>query len=260
MSAIISKIDERNVLTLTLNRALIHNAFDDTVIRELTEALRDVELKPQVRAVMLTAAGPSFSAGADLHWMRRMSGYSLDENINDAVGLASLMRRLDSLPKPTMAVVQGAAYGGGVGLVAACDIAIASETATFSLSEVRLGLIPAVISPYVLKAIGARAARRYFLTGEKFSAAEALRIGLVHEVVPPDHLHRVAEKVMGYVLEGGPRAQVEAKRLINDVDGKAIDVALTDETARRIATMRASPEGREGVGAFLEKRKPNWPK
>jgi methylglutaconyl-CoA hydratase len=260
MSAIISKIDERNVLTLTLNRALIHNAFDDTVIRELTEALRDVELKPQVRAVMLTAAGPSFSAGADLHWMRRMSGYSLDENINDAVGLASLMRRLDSLPKPTMAVVQGAAYGGGVGLVAACDIAIASETATFSLSEVRLGLIPAVISPYVLKAIGARAARRYFLTGEKFSAAEALRIGLVHEVVPPDHLHRVAEKVMGYVLEGGPRAQVEAKRLINDVDGKPIDVALTDETARRIATMRASPEGREGVGAFLEKRKPNWPK
>jgi methylglutaconyl-CoA hydratase len=159
-----------------------------------------------------------------------------------------------------MAVVQGAAYGGGVGLVAACDIAIASETATFSLSEVRLGLIPAVISPYVLKAIGARAARRYFLTGEKFSAAEALRIGLVHEVVPPDHLHRVAEKVMGYVLEGGPRAQVEAKRLINDVDGKPIDVALTDETARRIATMRASPEGREGVGAFLEKRKPNWPK
>jgi methylglutaconyl-CoA hydratase len=260
MSAIISKIDDRNVLTLTLNRALIHNAFDDTVIRELTEALRDVELKPQVRAVMLTAVGPSFSAGADLHWMRRMSGYSLDENINDAVGLASLMRRLDSLPKPTMAVVQGAAYGGGVGLVAACDIAIASETATFSLSEVRLGLIPAVISPYVLKAIGARAARRYFLTGEKFGAAEALRIGLVHEVVPPDHLHRVAEKVMGYVLEGGPRAQVEAKRLIDDIAGKPIDVALTDETARRIATIRASPEGREGVGAFLEKRKPNWPK
>lgn len=260
MSAIVSKIDERSVLTLTLNRALIHNAFDDTVIRELTEALRDLELKPQVRAVALTAVGPSFSAGADLHWMRRMSGYSLDENVADAVGLASLMRRIDTLPKPTMAVVQGAAYGGGVGLIAACDIAIASETATFSLSEVRLGLVPAVISPYVIRAIGARTARRYFLTGEKFSAAEALRIGLVHDVVPPDQLQRTAEKVMGYVLEGGPRAQVEAKRLIADVSGRPIDVALTDETARRIATMRASPEGREGVAAFLEKRKPNWPK
>jgi methylglutaconyl-CoA hydratase len=258
MSAIVSKIDERQVLMLTLNRPLIHNAFDDTVIRELTEALRDAESKPQVRAVMLGAVGPSFSAGADLHWMRRMANYSLEENVNDAVGLAGLMRRLDTLPKPTMAVVQGAAYGGGVGLIAACDIAVASETATFSLSEVRLGLIPAVISPYVIKAIGARAARRFFLTGEKFGAAEALRIGLVHEVTAPDHLHRVADKIMGQLVEGGPRAQVEAKRLIADVAGKPVDVSLTDETARRIAAIRASPEGREGVGAFLEKRKPSW--
>ncbi|MGH6933468.1 MAG: enoyl-CoA hydratase/isomerase family protein [Dongiaceae bacterium] len=258
MSAIVSKIDERNVLTLTLNRPLIHNAFDDTVIRELSEALRDVETKTQVRAVMLTAVGPSFSAGADLHWMRRMANYSVDENVSDAVGLASLMRRLDSLPKPTMALVQGAAFGGGVGLVAACDIAIASETATFSLSEVRLGLIPAVISPYVIKAIGARAARRYFLTGEKFSAAEALRIGLLHEVTTPDHLIRVADKIMAQLLEGGPRAQVESKRLIEDIAGKPIDVSLTDETARRIAAIRASQEGREGITAFLEKRKPSW--
>jgi methylglutaconyl-CoA hydratase len=190
--------------------------------------------------------------------MRRMSTASQDENMRDAEQLAGVMRRLNILAKPTLAVVQGAAYGGGVGLVAACDIAIASEGATFSLSEVKLGLIPSVISPYVIAAMGARAARRYFLTGERFSAADALRLGLVHEVVPGDHLARAADRVIAALLEAGPRALVEAKKLVFDVAGKPIEPALIDETTRRIASLRASNEGREGMAAFLEKRKPNW--
>lgn len=260
MSALLSKIDERNIATLTLNRPLIHNAIDDQLIFELMNALRDLENKAQVRAVMLTASGTSFCAGADLQWMRRMSTASPEENTRDAEQLAGAMRRLNILAKPTIAVVQGAAYGGGVGLVAACDIAIASEGATFSLSEVKLGLIPSVISPYVIAAMGARAARRYFLTGERFSAAEALRLGLVHEVVPGDHLTRAADRVIAALLEGGPRALGEAKKLIFDVVGKPIEPALIDDTTRRIANIRASNEGREGVAAFLEKRKPNWVK
>ncbi|MGH6960210.1 MAG: enoyl-CoA hydratase-related protein, partial [Dongiaceae bacterium] len=227
-------------------------AFDDTVIAELTEALRDLENKPQVRAVMLAASGASFSAGADLHWMKRMACFSDADNLRDAEALAGMLRRLDVLSKPTVAVVQGPAYGGGVGLVAACDIAIASDVATFSLSEVKLGLIPSVISPYVIRAIGARAARRYFLTGERFTAGEAHRIGLVHEVVAPDQLARTVERIMGALAEGGPRAQAEAKRIVADVVGRPLDVPLVDETAKRIAHIRGSQEGREGVAAFLE--------
>jgi methylglutaconyl-CoA hydratase len=260
MSALLTKIDEKHVATLTLNRPLIHNAIDDTLILELTNALRDLESKPQVRAVLLTSNGSSFCAGADLHWMRRMASFSQEENLRDAEALAGLLRRLSVLAKPTMAVVQGPAYGGGVGLVAACDIAIAADSAVFSLSEVRLGLIPATISPYVIGAIGARAARRYFLTGERFTAAEALRLGLVHEVVVADQLQRVAERTLGALLEGGPRAQAEAKRLVADVTNKPLEPALLDETAKRIASVRASAEGREGITAFLEKRKPNWVK
>jgi methylglutaconyl-CoA hydratase len=260
MSALLTKIDEKHVATLTLNRPLIHNAIDDTLILELTNALRDLESKPQVRAVLLTSNGSSFCAGADLHWMRRMASFSQEENLRDAEALAGLLRRLSVLAKPTMAVVQGPAYGGGVGLVAACDIAIAADSAVFSLSEVRLGLIPATISPYVIGAIGARAARRYFLTGERFTAAEALRLGLVHEVVAADQLQRVAERMLGALLEGGPRAQAEAKRLVADVTNKPLEPALLDETAKRIASVRASAEGREGITAFLEKRKPNWVK
>jgi methylglutaconyl-CoA hydratase len=260
MSALLTKIDEKHVATLTLNRPLIHNAIDDTLILELTNALRDLESKPQVRAVLLTSNGSSFCAGADLHWMRRMASFSQDENLRDAEALAGLLRRLSVLAKPTMAVVQGPAYGGGVGLVAACDIAVAADSAVFSLSEVRLGLIPATISPYVIGAIGARAARRYFLTGERFTAAEALRLGLVHEVVAADQLQRAAERTLGALLEGGPRAQAEAKRLVADVTNKPLEPALLDETAKRIASVRASAEGREGITAFLEKRKPNWVK
>jgi methylglutaconyl-CoA hydratase len=258
MSALLSKIDEKNIATITLNRPLIHNAIDDQLIHELMGLLRDLESKPHVRAVVLTAAGASFCAGADLQWMKRMSTASQDENLRDAEQLAGMLRRLNIFPRPTIALVQGAAYGGGVGFVAACDIAIASKSAIFSLSEVKLGLIPAVISPYVISAIGARAARRYVLTGERFSAEEALRMGLVHEVVPGDHLLRTADRVIASLLEGGPRAHAEAKRLVFDVAGKPIEPGIIDETTRRIAAIRASPEGREGVTAFLEKRKPNW--
>ena len=258
MSALLSKIDEKNIATITLNRPLIHNAIDDQVIFELMNLLRDLEQKPQVRAVLLTAAGASFCAGADLQWMKRMSTASQDDNLRDAEQLAGVLRRLNIFPRPTIALVQGAAYGGGVGLLAACDIAIASEGSHFSLSEVKLGLIPAVISPYVIAAMGARAARRYFLTGERFDAQEALRLGLVHELVPGDQLLRTADRVIAALLEGGPRAHTEAKRLIFDVAGKPIEPAVIDETTRRIATIRATPEGREGVTAFLEKRKPSW--
>src|SRR5262245_43677377 len=258
MTAITIKIDERHIATLTLNRPVIHNAFDDALIREVTTALRDLEKNTELRALVLTSTGPSFSAGADLQWMKRMSSASMEANQRDAEELSGMLRRLQLFPRPTVAVVQGAAYGGGVGLIAACDIAIASELATFSLSEVKLGLIPSVIGPYVMAAIGERQARRYLLSAEKFTAAEALRIGLVHEVVVPDNLARTLEKVTDSILLGGPRAQIAAKRLINDIAGKPIVPDMLDETARRIAAIRSSPEGIEGVAAFLEKRKPNW--
>ena len=258
MSAITLKIDDRNIATLTLNRPVIHNAFDDTLIREMTDQIRDLEKNGAVRALVLASTGPNFSAGADLQWMRKMAGASLEVNQRDAEALGGMLRRLHVFPRPTIAAVQGAAYGGGVGLIAACDIAIASDVAQFSLSEVRLGLIPAVISPYVMSAIGERQARRYFLSAERFSAGEALRIGLVHEVVPPDALARTVEKVLDAILQGGPKAQIAAKRLIGDVANKPIDPNLLDETAQRIAAVRASDEGKEGVSAFLDKRKPNW--
>ncbi|HVR66670.1 MAG TPA: enoyl-CoA hydratase/isomerase family protein [Verrucomicrobiae bacterium] len=258
MTAITLKIDDRQIATLTLNRPVIHNAFDDALIREVTATLRDLEKKAELRALVLASTGSSFSAGADLQWMKRMSSASMEANQRDAEELSGMLRRLQLFPRPTIAVVQGAAYGGGVGLIAACDIAIASELATFSLSEVKLGLIPSVIGPYVMVAIGERHARRYFLSAEKFTAAEALRIGLVHEVVAPDAMARTLEKITDSILLGGPKAQVAAKRLINDIAGKPIVPDMLDETARRIASIRSTDEGREGVAAFLEKRKPNW--
>lgn len=258
MSAITLKIDDRQIATLTLNRPVIHNAFDDTLIREITETLRELEKNMALRALVLASTGSSFSAGADLQWMRRMANASIEVNQRDAEALGGMLRRLHLFPRPTVAAVQGAAYGGGVGLIAVCDVAIASEMASFALSEVRLGLIPAVISPYVIGAIGERHSRRYFLSAEKFTAAEAQRIGLVHEVVPPDHLARTLERVVEAILQGGPRAQVAAKRLIGDIAGKQIDANMLDDTARRIATIRSSDEGKEGVSAFLDKRKPNW--
>jgi len=208
--------------------------------------------------VVLAAKGKSFSAGADLNWMKRVARYSEAENIRDAVALASLMRTLDAMTKPTIARVQGAAFGGGVGLVACCDIAVASAAATFSLSEVRLGLIPAVISPYVIAAIGSRNARRYFLTAERFNAHEALRIGLVHSVVQGSELDNAVDGILDELLRGGPKAISAAKDLIAHVAHRPIDQLLAEETATRIAQIRVSPEGQEGIAAFLDKRPASW--
>jgi methylglutaconyl-CoA hydratase len=244
---------------VTMNRPDRHNAFDDVLIAELTEALRSMEAEDGIRVIVLSGAGKSFSAGADLNWMKRMAGFSMDENRRDAMGLATLMRTLAHLRKPTLARVQGAAYGGGVGLLACCDIAVAAQSATFSLSEARLGLIPAVISPYVVAAIGERAARRYFLTAERFDAAEAWRIGLVHELVG-DHESlddRIGE-IVDAMLACSPSAQREAKDLIRAVASRPVTSELIQDTAERIAKIRSSPEGREGVAAFLEKRRASW--
>lgn len=257
-TSILTDIRDDGIATITMNRAEVHNAFNDQVIAEMTATLRRLGEDDRVRAVVLRAAGKSFSAGADLGWMQRMAGYGREENLRDAEGLAELMRTLNFLPRPTIAVVQGAAFGGGVGLVACCDIAIAAEGASFSLSEVKLGLIPAVISPYVVAAIGERASRRYFLTAERFAADEALRIGLVHQVVPADRLDEALDSVLARLAEGGPAAQKAAKDLIFAVAHRPVNAAVIRDTAERIATIRASSEGREGLAAFLEKRKPAW--
>ena len=244
---------------ITLNRPERHNAFDDALIADLTQALRAMEADESVRVVVLSGAGKSFSAGADLNWMRRMAAFSREENVHDAMGLAALMRTLAHLAKPTVARVHGAAYGGGVGLVACCDIAIAMQGATFSFTEAKLGLIPAVISPYVIAAVGERAARRYFLTAERFDAAEAWRLGLVHEVAStPDDLDEKVAGILESLLACGPCAQREAKELIRAVAHRPVMSDVIQDTAERIAKVRASPEGREGVAAFLEKRKAAW--
>jgi methylglutaconyl-CoA hydratase len=253
------QIEKANkVATVRLNRPDKHNAFDEHLIAELTQAFREVAGDAAVRVVVLAANGPSFSAGADLDWMKRMSALGREENERDSLLLADLMAAIDRCPKPVVALVQGAAFGGGVGLVACCDIAIATSKASFCLSEVRLGLIPAVISPYVAAAIGPRACRRYFLTAEKFDAATAGRLGLVHRVVEPEALEAAREEVVKHLLKGGPKAQAAAKDLIQRVANARIDEALRRDTAWRIADARASDEGKEGIAAFLEKRNPNW--
>jgi methylglutaconyl-CoA hydratase len=246
------------VVRLSLNRPDVHNAFDHRLIAELTEVLARLGVEKAVRAVVLTGVGKSFSAGADLNWMRRTAGYSDEENLADARGLARLMQTLNELPKPTVARVNGAALGGGTGLVACCDIAIASDQASFGTTEVRLGIIPAVIGPYVVAAIGPRQARRLMLTGERIPAVEAARIGLVHEVVPPESLDAAVDAVLDHLLKCGPKAIAAAKRLVRDLTGRPITTEMVDDTARRIARLRATAEGREGIAAFLEKRKPAW--
>jgi methylglutaconyl-CoA hydratase len=253
------QIETRNgVALLTLDRPEIHNAFDETLIAELTRALRAVGADASVRAVVLLGAGPSFCAGADLNWMRRMAGFSRAQNLADARTLSTMLATLATLEKPTIARVHGAAFGGGVGLVACCDIAVAAQDATFSFSEARLGLIPAAISPYVVEAIGPRAARRFFLTAERFTAAEAYRLGLVHELVLAAEIDARINEILGFLVSASPRAQVEAKALVRAVAHRPIDAGVIADTARRIARVRASPEGREGVAAFLGKRRPAW--
>lgn len=250
---------EGAIARITLNRPEVRNAFDDGLIEELTSALQRIEREPRARVVVLSATGKSFCAGADLNWMQRTADYSWEENFADAKQLGQLMQTLDQLALPTLARIQGAALGGGVGLIAACDIAVAADTAFFALSEVKVGLIPAVISPYVVAAIGARAARRYFLTGERITAHEALRLGLVHEVVSSERLDERISALTQALLGNGPQAVRAAKRLVRAPDRDAIDAAaLIEEMARRTAEQRASPEGKEGVAAFLGKRQPDW--
>lgn len=248
------------VAHLLMNRPEVHNAFDDALIADLTAAIDEVDADPAVRAVVLTGAGASFSAGADLNWMRGMASASEEDNRADSLRLARLMRRLQFLSKPTVARVNGAAFGGGVGLVACCDIAIAAEGAKFALSEVKLGLVPAVISPYVIAAIGLRQARRLFITGEVFGAAAATAMGLVHETVPMEELEPAVERVLGLLTKGGPVAQREAKRLALGMGGMTEQAMeqVDAENAALIARLRVSPEGQDGLSAFLDKGLPSW--
>ncbi len=250
--------DGRGVVTVTLNRPALHNAFDEALIQKLIETFESVGADAACRVMVLAGAGKSFSAGGDLNWMRRMAGYSYSENVADANELARLMRTLDRLPKPTVARVHGSVFAGGLGLVACCDIAVAEQGTIFCVSEARLGLVPSVISPYLIRAIGARMARRYFLTAERFSAAEAHRIGLVHEVVPAAALDATVEAIVAALLEGGPSSQARSKQLVSEVTGRPIEQPVIDITARTIAEARASDEAREGLAAFFEKRKPKW--
>jgi methylglutaconyl-CoA hydratase len=251
-------IDYGPVRTLLLNRPELHNAFDAALIAALTEALARAAAEPSVRVVLLAGAGASFSAGADLQWMRGMAAASEYDNREDALALARLMRLLDELPKPTIARVHGAAFGGGVGLVACCDIAIASSSARFGLTESRLGLLPAVISPYVVEAIGPRQARRWFATGEQFDAETALRIGLIHQVVEPEKLDDALQHQLGLLDKAGPIASASAKQLIRQVRDSRDRDALDRDNAALIARLRVSSEGQEGLGAFLNKRSPSW--
>ncbi len=252
-------VDLRNGIGLVaLNRPELHNAFNETLIEELTRVLLALDADASVRAVVLTGHGKSFCAGADLNWMKKMAAYGAAENLADAQALALMLRTLYGLSKPTVACVRGAAFGGGVGLVACCDIAVAAHDAVFSLSEAKLGLIPATISPYVIEAIGARQARRYFLTAERFTAAEAFRIGLVHDILPEEELSARINELLGALLVAGPAAQLECKALIRGVAHRPIDADVISGTAEHIAAVRASPEGREGVAAFLGKRPASW--
>lgn len=247
------------VARLRLNRPQLHNAFDATMIAALTGALTGLAGDPDVRVVVIEGEGASFSAGADLNWMRGMAAAGEEENRHDALALARLMRTLDELPKPTIARVHGAAFGGGVGLVACCDIALASSNAKFGLTESKLGLLPAVISPYVVEAIGPREARRWFATAELFDAATALRIGLVHDVFDDEaSLDAAVQRQVDLLLKAGPVATAEAKRLVRRVVSHTDRDRHDADNADLIARLRVSPEGQEGIGAFLEKRRPAW--
>ena len=258
--SVLYNLDERGVATVTLNRPEKHNAFDDALIAELTHLFKQIGEDKNVRAMVLQANGQSFCAGADAGWMKRMADYSFDENVADAKKLADMLWHLNYMPKPTIARVQGATYGGAVGLVACCDMAVASKLSKFCLSEVRLGLIPATISPYVISAMGERVARRYFMTAEVFSARRARRLGLVSETVTEEELDTTIEDLLNNILRNGPQAVSAAKQLIFDVKNQPGEEEVIEKTCLRIATVRVSDEGQEGLSAFLEKRKPNWRK
>jgi len=250
--------NKQGVGRITLDRPEVRNAFDDSLIAELTKAFKAMDADASVRAVVLAGNGPAFCAGADLNWMKRMAGYGHDDNLRDARALAEMLSTLERMDKPTVARVHGPAFAGGTGLVAACDIAVGTPEARFCFSEAKLGLSPATISPYVMRAIGARAASRYFLTAEVFGAEEALRIGMLSALVPAAELDGFIDSLLKHLLAGGSGAHARIKDLVRDVAGRPIDEALKADTARRIAEIRASDEGREGIASFLEKRKPRW--
>ncbi len=246
------------VATVTLNRPEVRNAFNAELIAEITRTFNNLGEQSDIRCIVLAANGSAFCAGADLSWMRSMAGYTREQNLADAAQLAAMMRTIYECPKPTIACIQGDVYAGGMGLVAACDMAVSVDTANFCLSEVKLGLLPSTISPYVIRAMGARAAHRYFLTAEKFTAAEALRIGFVHEVVAADGLNAKVVGLSAALCNAGPVAVKLCKKLVQDVAGKAVTPALIELTVASIADVRVSAEGREGLQSFLQKKKPNW--
>ena len=246
------------VASVRLNRPEVRNAFNDEVIAEVTETFNSLAIRDDVRCIVLAANGTAFCAGADLNWMRSMADYTREQNLADAGRLAAMMRTVYECPKPTIARIQGDVYAGGTGLVAACDMAISVDTANFCLSEVKLGLLPSTISPYVIRAMGARAAHRYFLTAERFNALEALRIGFVHEVVTADALDAKVAELTNALVNAGPEAVRLCKKLVQDVAGHDITPELVKMTIASIADVRVSAEGREGLQSFLQKRKPNW--
>ena len=249
---------DNKVATVTLNRPDVRNAFNETTIAEITQVFNELSGDASVRAIVLAANGPAFCAGADLNWMKKMADYTHEENRADAGQLASMLAAIYTCAKPVVAQVQGDCYAGGMGLVAACDVIVSVDSAQFCLSEVKLGLIPATISPYVIKAMGENAARRYFLTAERFDAAQALRIGFVHELVAADALQSKVAEIVKALVTNSPNAVAQAKVLVREVGGREITAELIASTVEGIATIRASDEGREGVRSFLEKRKPNW--
>ena len=253
----IKVIQEKAVLFLVLNRPEVHNAFNIQMINEMHRAFQQAVADESVRVVILTGEGKSFCAGADLNWMREIINFSFDQNLDESRRVAALLHQIYALPKPVLALVNGAAIGGGVGFACACDVVVASEKARFGLSEVKIGLVPAAISPYVIRRIGEAQARRYFLTGERISAERALEIGLVNEVVPAEELRKRGREMANLLLSSGPRAMASCKELLFKVPGMSLEEAR-EFTARMIAELRVSPEGQEGMAAFLEKRSPRW--
>jgi len=251
-------VNQQGVATVTLNNPDKHNAFDDTIIAQLTTVFNEIATRDDIRVMVLASTGKSFSAGADLGWMKRMASYTYEDNLKDANALANMLKALNFLPQPTIAKIQGAAFGGAVGLASCCDIVIAANKASFCLSEVKLGLIPATISPYVVNAIGLKASRRYFITAERFFADKAQTLGLVDEVVALDELENEVKKMTSTLLLNGPVAVQQAKKLALDVVYQEINEELLKDTSERIASLRVSPEGQEGLGAFFEKRAPQW--
>jgi len=255
---VLVKVNEQGIATVTLNNPDKHNAFDDDIIKQLTTIFTDISQRDDISIMVLNSEGKSFSAGADLGWMKRMANYSYEDNLTDANALAQMLKALNFLPQTTIAQIQGAAFGGAVGLASCCDIVIASNKASFCLSEVKLGLIPATISPYVVDAIGLKASRRYFQTAERFFADKAQQLGLVDEVVAPDELLQEVDAMIEKLLANGSQARRQAKKLSQDVAFQTIDDDLLKDTSERIAAIRVSDEGQEGLTAFFEKRTPDW--